>query len=62
MKDLTLGPGWYAAGAVLVVPFCALAIVAMGLVLLAMWPVWPFVAYKQRKEEIENPMTEEETP
>lgn len=54
MTTEKLGPCWYAAGTVIAVPFCAVMIVAMALMMLALWPVWPYVAHKQRKDEIEK--------
>jgi hypothetical protein len=47
-----IGPGHYAAGTVLAVPFCAVAIIGMALLMLAMWPIWPFMAYWQREKEL----------
>jgi hypothetical protein len=45
---------WYAMGAVIVIPFISIVLVAMGVLLLAGYPFFVVLMYIHRKEEIEK--------
>jgi hypothetical protein len=51
-KDcIKLSPFWYALGMFAVVPFAAIVFIVTALLLMLVWPLVPFVAYFERKND-----------
>jgi hypothetical protein len=51
-KDyIKLSPFWYALAMFIAVPFAAILMIASALLMLAFWPLVPFVAYFERKND-----------
>lgn len=45
-------PFWYALGAVIALPLMGIVVAALGVAMIFAAPIWPFVAYFQRRKEI----------
>jgi hypothetical protein len=51
-KDcIKLSPFWYALGMFVVAPFVAIVFIVTALLLMLVWPLVPFVAYFERKND-----------
>jgi hypothetical protein len=51
-KDyIKLSPFWYALGMFVVVPFASILMIVSALLMLTFWPLVPFIAYFERKND-----------
>jgi hypothetical protein len=48
---IKLSPFWYALGMFAVAPFVAIVFIVTALLLMLVWPLVPFVAYFERKND-----------
>jgi hypothetical protein len=53
-EELNLSPLAYAIASFFMLPFIAIMVIFMAILLLICWPIFPFVAYKQRKKELQD--------
>jgi hypothetical protein len=57
-----LSPGWYAAGSFLVCPVAVLFMLFTAVLFTVLWPIIPFIAYSERRDQMNKQAEAEATP
>jgi hypothetical protein len=57
---LNLGPLAYAIASIFMVPIMVVLTLLVAVLMLLCWPIMPFVAYNERKKELQDEQEEDE--